>query len=87
MIPPYEIFLRSEAIVALRAIRPSARAVVSKFIDSLATEPFSEGDYSVKDHAGRDIHIKVVAEWAVTFWSDHPAKEIKIIDIRSADRA
>ena len=87
MIPPYEIFLRSEAIDSLRGIRPAARRLVTQFIDSLALDPFSEGDYSVKDDSGRDIHIKVVGEYAVTFWADHPAKEIKIIDIRSADRA
>jgi mRNA-degrading endonuclease RelE of RelBE toxin-antitoxin system len=87
MIQPYEIFLRSEAIDSLRGIRAAPRKLVSKFIDSLALDPFSEGDYSVRDASGRDIHFKVVGEYAVTFWTDHPAKEIKIIDIRSADRA
>jgi mRNA-degrading endonuclease RelE of RelBE toxin-antitoxin system len=87
MIPPYEIFLRSEAIDSLRGIRAAPRRLVSAFIDSLASDPFSEGDYAVKDASDRDIQIKVVGEYAVTFWTDQPAKEIKIIDIRSADRA
>jgi mRNA-degrading endonuclease RelE of RelBE toxin-antitoxin system len=87
MIPPYEIFLRSEAIDSLRRLRSSPRKRVSQFIDSLALDPFAEGDYALKDPSDRDIHIKVVGEYAVSFWTDHPAKEIKIIDIRSADRA
>lgn len=87
MTPPYEIFLRAEAIDALNVIRAKPRKLVCQFIDSLALDPFSEGDYSVRDASSRDIHIKIVAEYAVTFWTDHPAKEIKVIDIRSADRA
>jgi hypothetical protein len=33
------------------------------------------------------ICIKIVGSYAVTFWADHPAKEIMITDIRSADHA
>jgi mRNA-degrading endonuclease RelE of RelBE toxin-antitoxin system len=87
MIPPYEIFLRSEVIDSLRGIRATPRKLVARFIDSLALDPFAEGDYVVKDSSDRDIHIKIVGEYAVTYWADHPVKEIKIIDIRSADRA
>lgn len=87
MIRPYEIFLRSEAISSLRGIRTAPRRLVTGFIDSLALDPFSEGDYTVEDASGRGIHIKVLGQYAVTFWADHPAKEIRIIDIRGADRA
>lgn len=87
MIRPYEIFLRSEAIDSLRGIRQTSRRQVAAFIDSLALDPFSEGDFTVKDASDRGIHIKVIGQYAVTFWADHPAKEIRIIDIRSADRA
>lgn len=87
MSQPYEIFLRSEAVDSLRAIRPTTRKLVAAYLDSLASNPFSEGDYAVKDSSGREIQIKVIGEYAVTFWTDHAVKEIKIIDIRSADRA
>ncbi|MEO5913826.1 MAG: hypothetical protein ABIS50_06310 [Luteolibacter sp.] len=87
MIGPYEIFLRSEAIETLRGIRGTPRRLVTAFIDALAAEPFTEGDYSLPDATGRNLHIKVLGSYAVTFWADHPAREIKITDIRSADRA
>ena len=87
MTPPYEIFLRGEVVDSLRKIRAKPRKLVAAYIDSLASNPFADGDYAVKDAAARDIQIKVIGEYALTFWTDHPAKEVKIIDIRSADRA
>lgn len=87
MTEPYEIFLRSEAIESLRGIRGTPRKAIAGFIDSLALSPSSTGDYTVQDVTGRVIYIKVLGSHAVTFWADHAAKEIKITDIRSADRA
>jgi hypothetical protein len=87
MTPPYEIFLRSEAIQALRTIRAAPRRQLAAFIDSLAINPFSEGDYAMRDSSGRAVQIKIIGTFAVTFWSDHPVKEIKILDIRAADQA
>lgn len=87
MMEPYEIFLRSEAIEALSRIRGTPRNAIVAFIDSLALDPSLTGDYTNQDVTGRVICIKVLGSYAVTFWADHAAKEIKITDIRSADRA
>ena len=87
MIDPYEIFLRSEAIEALRGIRGTSRKWIAAFIDSLAADPSQTGDYASHDSTGREISIKILGSYAVTFWADHPAREIKITDIRSADQA
>jgi hypothetical protein len=84
---PYEIFLRSEAIEALSGIRGVSRKLIVVFIDSLASDPLQAGDYSVQDSTGRDISIKILGSYAVTYWADHPVKEIRITDIRSADHA
>jgi hypothetical protein len=84
---PYEIFLRSEAIEALSGIRGVSRKLIVVFIDSLASDPLQAGDYSVQDSTGRDICIKILGSYAVTYWADHPVKEIRITDIRSADHA
>ena len=87
MMAPYDIFLRSEAIEALTGIRGISRKLIVVFIDSLASDPLQAGDYSVQYSTGRDISIKILGSYAVTCWADHPAREIKITDIRSADRA
>lgn len=87
MIEPYDIFLRAEAIEALRGTRGNPRRQIATFINSLASDPAVSGDYTIEDSTGRVICIKIVGSYAVTFWADHPAREIKITDIRSADHA
>lgn len=87
MMQPYEVFLRSEAIDSLRRIHGIPRRRMAGFIDSLALDPFLTGDYSVQDPSGRLMNIKILGSYAITFWADHPAREIKITDIRNADRA
>jgi len=82
MTEPHEVFLRSEAIESLRRIQGIQRRRIAGFIESLALDPFLSGDYSVQDSSGRFIHIKILGSYAVTFWADHPVREIKMIDIR-----
>ena len=86
MSEPYEVFLRSEAIEALSNIRGSSRRRIAAFIDSLKSNPFQLGDYPIQDNTGRGIYIKIVGAFAVTYWADHAVKEIRVTDIRSADR-
>lgn len=87
MIEPYEVFLRTEAISTLRALPLRQRKLVGSFIDQLADDPFAEGDFQNKDAIGRILCIKVVGSAAITYWADHAVKEIKVLDIREADRA
>ena len=87
MTRPYAIYLRSEVIDSLRRIAGTQRRMIAAYINSLALDPSSEGDYSVRDSSDRDICIKIIGAYAVTFWADHPVREIKIADIRNADRA
>ncbi len=83
---PYNIFLRLEAAEAIRAIRGAQRTRISAFIDLLANDPFQVGDYTERDESDRQIEIKVIGQYAITFWSDHAVKEVKVVDIRRADR-
>ena len=83
----YQLFLRVEAIEGLKATKGLQKRQISTFIDRLASNPNATGDYAETDDTGRIIEIKVVCQFAITFWTDHAAKEIKIIDIRRADLA
>lgn len=83
---PYNIFLRLEATEAIRAVRGAQRTRISAFIDLLANDPFQVGDYTERDESNRQIEIKVIGQYAITFWSDHAVKEVKVVDIQRADR-
>lgn len=83
---PYSVFLRLEAAEAIRTIRGAQRSRIVAFIDSLAKDPFQVGDYTEQDESDRNIEIQVIGQHAVIFWSDHAVKEVKVVDIRRADR-
>jgi len=83
----YSLFLRAEAIEALKTTRGQQRRQISTFIDLLGTNPNMIGDYPEMDDNGRRLEIKVIGRFAITFWTDHAAKEIKVLDIRPADQA
>lgn len=78
----YNLFLRAEAIQALKATRGLQRRQISTFIDQLGINPNTTGDYTEVDDTERLIEIKVIGQFAITFWTDHAAKEIKVVDIR-----
>ena len=84
---PYRVFLRLEAMESLRSVKGAQRTRISQFIDSLAREPSQSGDYSERDETQRLIEVKIIGQFAVTYWSDHAVSEVKVIDIRRADRA
>ena len=83
---PYRIFVRMEAAEILRAIRGNQRNSVVAFIDSLSGDPNKTGDYSEHDEAGRQLEIKVIGSFAITYWADHAVAEVKVVDVRRADR-
>ena len=83
---PYKIFLRLEAAEAIRVVRGVQQTQISAFIDSLGNDPSQVGDYTERDESDRQVESKVIGQYAITFWVDHAVKEIKIADIRRADR-
>lgn len=83
---PYKVFLRLEAMESLRGIRAAQKNRISRFIDSLVDDPSQTGDYAEQDENQRQIEIKVVGQFAITYWADHAVNEVKVIDIRRADR-
>jgi hypothetical protein len=54
---------------------------LSHILFQLATSPSQKGDYSLPDNTGRDIHYLLVGNYVISFWPDHPACEVRIIEI------
>ena len=61
------------------------RDLILNFFDFLANNPSTEGDYQELDKVGRAVQIKVLGDCAVTFWTDHAVKEIKVVKVEKAD--
>ncbi|HEX8372127.1 MAG TPA: hypothetical protein VF585_05065 [Chthoniobacterales bacterium] len=56
------------------------------FIYSLREHPDTMGDFSDKDGSLRTRQIKIVGDYAVTFWLDAPVRIIMVVDVSPADK-
>jgi len=83
-VAPYRVMIARE-ILLLDRPRRRERNLILRFLDELASDPFQEGDFQEKDDDGRAVQIKVIGRYALTFWSDHSAKEVRVTQITEAD--
>jgi len=81
---PYQVFI-NEAALNTAPRSGKQRELVMHYLRSLASEPDQRGDFVEKDGAGRNVQVKIVGRFAITFWVDHPACEVKVTHIRPAD--
>lgn len=82
----YEVYLRGEVFEFLRHCRVNERELLLKLLRALGQDPYRRGDFTERDQSGRDIEVVVSRQYAVLFWADHAVKELKVIEIRPADR-
>lgn len=65
--------------------RGAQQGKILRFIQSLAENSFIEGDFKDKDETFRTRQIKIIGDYAITYWADHPAKTVMVVDISLAD--
>ena len=80
----YRVYINQEALLTAPRSGPQRRAVMD-FVASLSSNPYSRGDFAEKDDVGRDVFVKVVGRFAITYWADHAVCEVKVTHIRRAD--
>jgi len=47
----------------------------------LAEEPYQLGDFESSDATGRRLENIILDDWRVTYWADHAARELRIMDV------
>ena len=62
------------------------RRKVMDFIYSLREHPDIRGDFTDKDASLRERQIKIVGDYAITFWVDAPVRIVMVVDVRPADK-
>jgi mRNA-degrading endonuclease RelE of RelBE toxin-antitoxin system len=84
-VEPYQVYLN---IDLLEAVPKSGRQrqQIMRFIYSLRDRPRAEGDYSDKDASLQIRQIKIVGDYAITYWLDDAVKSVMVVDVRPADR-
>ncbi len=86
MIRPYSVFLHLEVTEALRSLDRSERDKVLRFAHSLAPNPFQPGNFREEDDRGRTNEIKFVGRLAVVYYVDNAESEVRLLEVRPADR-
>ena len=81
MTPPFEVVLRRAAAQAATALTRRQRHQVESFLDLLAKSPGQPGDFNEADTLGRHHEVKALDEVIVTWWVDHAAREIRVVEI------
>ena len=80
----YAVYLHFD-LLAIVPKQGSQQKKIISFIPSLAENPSTEGDFTDQNETLRQRQIKIIGDFAVTHWADHPAKTVMIVDVSLAD--
>jgi hypothetical protein len=61
--------------------------MVEDFLDKLARAPAQPGDFQELDTLGRHYQTKALDEVVVTWWVDHAAREVRVVEIEAIDQS
>lgn len=77
----YRFIIHSDAFRLLLAYRSEEREILCDFFQYLASNPSLVGEYEERDREGHVYEVIQVRRWLVTFYTDHAAKEVRIVRI------
>ena len=82
---PYEVYMH---LGLLDSVPKSGiqRRKIMEFIRSLREHPGTLGDFTDKDASLRERQIKIVGDYAVTYWLDVPVRIVMVVDVSPADK-
>jgi hypothetical protein len=81
----YDVFIRHEVYRVLQGSSAHDQERVLDFVESLADNPFREGDATTRDEHGRIVQAKMLGGFVLFYWADHAAKEVRVVDLADAD--
>lgn len=81
----YDVFIRHEVYRVLQGVGARDHERVCDFVESLAGDPFREGEEKTLDEHGRIVHVKMLGRLVLFYWLDHAAKEVRVVDLANAD--
>jgi mRNA-degrading endonuclease RelE of RelBE toxin-antitoxin system len=81
----YEVFMHLTLMDSVPKSGSQRRRIMD-FIRSLRDRPDTPGDFVNKDASQRERQVKIIGDYAVTYWVDAPVKAVMVVDVRLADR-
>jgi hypothetical protein len=80
--PRYAYSWRERAALAILAAQDDERQELLALCDALSRNPSQRGGEQVIDETQRINEVVYTARFRVTYWVDHAAREVRIIDAR-----
>jgi hypothetical protein len=77
----YDPVLSGKASSYLVSLPRAKQKAVITLLFQLAEHPAQIGDYPTSDESGRRLENILLGEWHFTYWADHAAKELRIVEI------
>ncbi len=85
--PDYRLLIDSEVVEQLQAMPKRQRELLFQRFREMAASPNHFCDFVEQDRVGRDLGNHVFRKHAITFWQDGADGHLKILGLRSADKA
>lgn len=82
---PYEVFIHVDLLNAVPKSGGQRRKIMD-FVLGLRMQPHAPGDFTDKDFSLRERQIKVIGDYAITYWVDAPVRTVMVVDISLADK-
>jgi len=79
--PEYNYTVDDAVLRVFAESKKRHREELLRIFARLAADPFINGDSTRRDAAGRDCQVKRFGGWSLTYWPEHFAKQIHIIDV------
>ncbi len=60
---------------------PAQRRVLFAALDALKNDPSAEAHFRSRDSVGRELSLRAVRPFLLTYWLDASVKEVRVVDI------
>lgn len=80
MSPRYDFAISGEASRFLFGSSKRIRAKAEDAFELLSKHPFTDGDFQETSPSGRTHEVKLFGNLIVTYWADHAAREIRVVN-------
>ena len=81
----FVVFIHLDLLEAV-PIRGGQRRLIMEFIRALAERPDTPGDFTDRDESQRTRQIKIVGQYAITYWVDDPVRAVMVVGVQRADQ-
>ena len=76
------VFVVDDAVLNFFSGRsPRERAELLRVFAMLAENPYQKGDWRRRTKSGRELEVKRIGKWLVSFWLDDPVLEVRVVEV------